>query len=385
MTSILSDDKNAPPPLFPLSLCDERKPFHVTFSGGRPDGGGGGSGVVSRQNFRQRIALDTAFYGMFAEVIVEDASGVRDSLSFGINFRSQRDQQWWFHTPRQGEGSLVPGALVAGSVGEPMIWDAPKILRRGETLELEIAGDDGLAGFVDICRFNITLLGARLDVDNAGQAVRDPLMAWDRRDVGYTSIVFDYLNCERSGQRCFPGPEVSTSIAIGQLPYDLLVSEGSLIVVEPGTKYTPVSDVRGELRLRDTSFTHDLVGNNGFIPFSYFGGQTKSATALAQLVRPMASPLGSRWRLRQDSTIELFARSIDSPTLESFNVMMALHGQRTRVYGRPQTAKELANRPCPPDGYDYPKGPWAQNRQIIEDHPRNNGHDPRSFNRLPPQ
>jgi len=141
--------------------------------------------------------------------------------------------------------------------------------------------------------------------------------------------------------------------------------------------------VRGELRLRDTSFTHDLVANNGFVPFSFFGGQTKQVTA-AESVRAIASPLGARWRLRQDSTIELFARSIDSPSLASFNLMVALHGQRARVLGRPQTAKELANRPCPPDEYDYPKGPWGQNRQIVEDIPRNGSHAPRGFHRLPP-
>ncbi|MGE3527898.1 MAG: hypothetical protein AB7G54_00550 [Methyloceanibacter sp.] len=324
-----------------FSICDERPPLWLNFEAGLASPGGSVPGDGIAHIVSQTIPHDMVVFGLLAEGMDSDGN---DSLQWGINFRSSRQQDWWFQTRPQSIG-FAPVLLVAGSTGEPFIWPEPRLLRRGEEIQLHIKRKANTG----LCYVRVSLLGARLKVDARGR-VRDELAEYDREDRGYAALIVESSDIETSGTTCVPGPAITDYFHLGSLKYDFVFSQASLIVRDPNesTLWTPLTGVRGELQIRDSGRSHSLSVGQSWIPWSFFGGQTQEAGQQETALRSVASEIGASWRIRQDAGFELSARVVKAG-VSPVRLMLALHGRRDSLQGRVATLDEMSADDCPPD------------------------------------
>lgn len=336
-----------------FSLCEERYPNFIVIEAGRTAAGGGGDlpGDGIARTFTIRIANDCVVYGLSWEARSAGA-GFPLSLNAGIRIKDSRDQQWWFRT-RPLDGALVPVALVCGSMGEPYIWPEPRILRRGAELTVEIATDDQ----DDLAHVRLAFVGARIKIDGQGELC-DELAEYDARDRGYSACIVWSDQLPTPTAPMVPSPAFNMGFTMGSMPYDQVFTDAALIVLDnrqppTASNFNPVVGYDGELNIRDTSAEHDLMLRRLWLPWSYFGGQTQQA-AQPTLLRPVATALGSAWRVKQDSAFEINYRVLLAETV--CRVVMAFHGRRDTCLGRVATVRELQDPNCVV-GQSYRQGP----------------------------
>lgn len=310
----------------------------------------------SQVRLRERVALDFLILGVFIECI--DGTGARTD-DFGVNFRDTLSEDWWILTGgSQGQGNVIPGVMVSGGVGLPLIWPAPRVVRENNSVEVLVT-----AGATDIRYVRIVFVGRRLRGEEA-----ERLLCMDPRGSGYGALYFTPLKVGYSGEDGTPGSEVRTSVQVDARPYDFLMSRTTVIISEVGS-FRPLRGAVGEIGIRQPTFRHEHYTD--LVPTTYFGGMiaTDSIGFAEGLVRPPSTPDGACWRLHQQSTIELIGRFVRRPlssTNSEFEIHVVLHGQRIEPEGLPHylfegRAGEIAN-PCPPvrnDPARIDRAAWA--------------------------
>jgi hypothetical protein len=248
------------------------------------------------------------------------------SLSWGMNIRSDRQGDWLYYTdPR---GSVVPVAAIAGSAAEPFYWPAPRFWRKGETIIVKLQPD---------ATHTLSFVSIVFDARRLRGAEAERYECLDPRSYGYQAIVSPGITVDSNSITGSYGAEIKENMGIDSLPYDLLMSQKTVLITDPanaGSISVPVVGAIVGTRERYPTFRHEHT--LGLVASTRYGGGAGSDGGVLAY-RPISAPLPACTWLHQQGSFDFSAAHLrtvsNSPT--QVKVFTVLHGQRVPQEGLP--------------------------------------------------
>lgn len=329
--------------------------FHVVI----PDGG---VLISDFTTLRAVFPLDVLAYGIHVAAFYDNAGVPTATDNFAINMVDSFTQQSIVYTEGrdQFQGQVVPVSLWMGEASGPHMWAQPRPFYQNSTLSVSVRTG------VTLCYLVITIMCERFDrirsTDKILRACGDP------RITGYTALSFDPLILPPANEvnPCARGQEVSTYMRLETLPYDVIITSISAILVDDGDatlEYKPIAATGAQMPFCEfglTDLTTKSETSTELVPLSFYNGQifVNDDADMSRLVRPVSMPLPILWRIPQQSAIELTGRSVITPTGLTGNMTLrvVLHGFRVpseeEPLGFPYHNRLDGSQACPPRSLD---------------------------------
>lgn len=247
-------------------------------------------------------------------------------LAWRANIRTDMAGDWWYYTkPR---GAVVPVAGIFGTLAEPFYWPAPRVVRKGETVVIKLQPDTGRTlSFVSVVFDARRLRGPEAKL----YACLDP------KEYGYQCLVSPAISVSAPDTAGGYGPEQDESLGIDSLPYDVLISQKGVLIVNPadgdGFSLPLVAAIVGTSEEYPT-FRHKHT--LGLVPSTRYGANVGSGDP-GLSYRPVTAPLPACVTIHQKGAIDFRAAFLrtaggNPSTVEVFTF---LHGQRIPTEGLP--------------------------------------------------